>query len=162
MDSLTNIRHRLTAILTAAAFTATALTACHEAEPTVDELLAEATEAMADKDYGHMQTLCDHAITHMADTDTTAVDGAQAGRLAILYMILSDHRNEDENVAVAAQCLRYAYEHSADSLRTFSAGLPLDEQRHFELLRRIAVSIDNPIDLMGEEFTEEDTALIAE
>ena len=83
------------------------------------------------------------------------MDERQAGALALLFMELSDHRNEDENVAVAAQCLQYAYKVSADSLRGFSAALPLEEQQHFELLRRITVSIDNPVDLSEEDFFEE-------
>ncbi len=128
---------------------------CGVDKGTVDERLADASEAMALKDYGYAQTVCDNLAAYISAEDTVAMDERQAGALALLFMELSDHRNEDENVAVAAQCLQYAYKVSADSLRSFSAALPLEEQRHFELLRRITVSIDNPVDLSEEDFFEE-------
>ena len=42
------------------------------------------------------------------------MDERQAGTLAMLFMELSDHRNEDENVAVDSQFMQYAYRVSAD------------------------------------------------
>lgn len=145
----------------AATFCVVALTGCnHTSTPPADELLAEATEALRDNDYGHMQTICNHAADYVERNDTAAISESQAARLAILYMMLSDHRNEDENMAVATKCIQYAYSHSADSLRSFAATLPLDEQRHFELLKHLVVSIENPVDLMGEEFLTADTAMI--
>lgn len=129
--------------------------ACGTAEMTVDERLSDASDAIAAKDYGYAQSVCDNLAVYISAEDSVAMDERQAATLAMLFMELSDHRNEDENVAVAAQCLQYAYRVSADSLRNFSATLHLEEQRHFELLRRITVSIDNPVDLTGEDFYEE-------
>lgn len=128
---------------------------CEAAAPSVDERLAEASEAIADNDFEHAQIICDKLAQYVAASDTAAISDEQAGKLAMLYMILSDQNDEDENVAVAAKCMKYAYNLSADSLHAFSASLTLDEQRHFELLHRITVSIDNPVDLSDDEFYEE-------
>ena len=128
---------------------------CSGDDVTVDECLAVASDDIVGKDYGYAQRVCDNLAACISGEDSVAMDERQAGALAMLFMELSDHRNEDENVAVAAQCLQYAYKVSADSLRSFSAALPLEQQRHFELLRRITVSIDNPVDLTDGDFFEE-------
>ncbi len=129
---------------------------CDDSGLTVDERLAEASEAIADRDYTHAQMICDNLAQYVAASDTTAIDEEQAAQLAMLFMMLSDQSNEDDNVAVATQCMRFAYSLSPDSLITFSQSLPLDEQHHFELLHRLTVSIDNPVDLDDEDFYHEE------
>mgnify|MGYP000012376961 FL=1 len=152
---------RLTSYLIAAIATLTLLpaTSCRRSVPTVAERLSNAREAVAASDYSHAQGMCDDLAEYISETDSTAMTDMQAGELAMLFMTLSDHQNEDENVAVATRCLMYAYRVSPDSLRSFASSLSFDEQRHFELLRRISMSIDNPVDLMGEEFLEDETTL---
>ncbi|MDE6528475.1 MAG: hypothetical protein K2L78_05460 [Muribaculaceae bacterium] len=120
---------------------------------TVDECLDTASEAIADGDYGHAQQLCNGVIAMLDCADSTQVDETRAVALGILYMRLSEHCNEDENIADATQCIRYALRRSGDSLRIVSAELPLDDVRHFELLRRIGLSIDNPVDLSDRDMT---------
>lgn len=129
---------------------------CDDSGLTVDERLAEASEAIADRDFRHAQIICDNLAQYVAASDTAAIGEEQAAQLAVLYMILSDQSNEYENVTAATQCMRYAYSLSPDSLSNFSQSLSLDEQRHFELLHRLTVSIDNPIDLDDEDFYHEE------
>lgn len=148
-----------TLIYRLATVAAITLAACKGPAPTVAQKIDLVREAVAEADYNAAQHICDDLATHIAHNDTTAFTDIQAGELAMLFMALSEHQNEDENVAVATRCLQFAYDISPDSLRAFSATLPLDEQRHFELLRRISISIDNPVDLMGEEFLEDETII---
>lgn len=129
---------------------------CDDSGRTVDERLAEASDAIADRDFRHAQMICDNLAEYVVASDTAAIDEEQAAQLAVLYMMLSERSNEDENVTVATECMRYAYSLSSDSLSTFSQSLSLDEQRHFELLHRLTVSIDNPIDLDDEDFYHEE------
>lgn len=122
----------------------------------VDDCLAAASEAIADEDYVRAQQLCDDMLSMIGSADSIRFGEASAGRLGILYMRLSEHRNEDENIADATQCIRYAFRQSADSLTAFSVGLPLDDVRHFVLLRRIGLSIDCPVDLTDRDMTHPD------
>lgn len=112
-----------------------------------DETLENAAEALASGNYEYAQQLCDEVAAITLGPDSAQVGEIASARLGILYMKLSEHRDEDENVAEATQCLRRAFRLSADSLKTFSLGLPLEDERHFVLLRRLGTSIDNPVDL---------------
>lgn len=113
----------------------------------VDEALENASEALTMGSYDYAQQLCDEVAEIALGPDSAQVGEVPSARLGILYMKLSEHCNEDENVAEATQCLRRAFRLSADSLKTFSLGLPLEDERHFVLLRRLGTSIDNPVDL---------------
>ncbi len=72
----------------------------------------------------------------------------ELGRLAIVYMKLSESENYDENVAEATQCFRQAWKLSTDSMRGFTASLSPEDLPHFEMLRRLSASIDRRPDLM--------------
>lgn len=122
----------------------------------VDSSLEVASYAISDGDYGHAQELCNVVLAMMSEADSVNVDETQAGRLGILYMRLSEHQNEDENIADATQCIRYAFRQSDDSLKAFSTGLSLDDVRHFVLLRRIGLSIDYPVDLTNSDMSQPD------
>ena len=130
----------------------TVMAGCGTSAPDdVDSSLDEINSLMAFGDYDHAQKLCDNVLTLITDTDSSAVTETQGGTLGIMYMKLSEQRNEDENVGNATICIRYAYRISADSLKEFAASLPFEDERHFELLRRIGLMIDNPVDLSEEE-----------
>lgn len=122
----------------------------------VDERLEAASEAVADGDYGHAQNLCNGMLAMLSEADSVQIGETRAVMLGILFMRLSEHHNEEENIADATQCIRYAFRQSADSLQEVSAGLPLDDVRHFVLLRRIGLSIDNPVDLTDRDMTHAD------
>ena len=142
------------------AVAANLLTACSSGKVDVDSRLADASAAVADEDWASAQSLCDDVFRMLSTADSSAVGENQAAELAILYMKLSEHVEEEENVADAAQAFRYAFRQSADSMRAFSMSLPLEDQRHFVLLRRIGLSIDNPVDLMDADITHEDSSEI--
>lgn len=121
----------------------------------VDSRLADASAAMADENWHGAQRLCDDVYRLLSTADSVKVGENQAGELAILYMKLSEHINEEENMADATQAFRYAFRQSADSMASFLTALPLEDQRHFVLLRRIGLSMDNPVDLMDADLTHD-------
>ena len=126
----------------AALFTALiALSACGNNAATADECLNDAAVSINDRNWNSAQTSCDHILSMITGPDSVKITENQAARLGILFMKLS------ENVADAVTCLRYAFRISADSLNSFSAALQPEDERHFVLLRRLAISIDNPVDL---------------
>ena len=109
---------------------------CTSGSDAVAEQIESARDAVAAERYDEAQTIC--------------------GRLAIIYMQLSDHAHYDENAAVATECMREALKVSTDSLAAFSRSLTPAEQVPFALVRRIAGGIDNPIDLMSADIAGED------
>ncbi len=125
---------------------------------TFADRLSEANTALADGDYAIAQTLADDMLQTALGADSASIDEADAARLGILFMKLSERRNEDENVVYATQCIRRAFRLSNDSLKSFFATLPLEDTPQYVLLRRIGLSIDNPIELPVEadeaEFSE--------
>jgi len=108
-----------------------------------DEYMQDASLALADGDYEQAQILCDGLLAVTSGADSASVEAAQVARLGIMFMKLAERRGEEENVANATQCLRLAMHMSGDSLKAFSSSLQLDDQRHFVLLRRIGMSLDN-------------------
>lgn len=148
------IKHLTITSLCAAALLAAA-SSCGGGKPDVGGRLLDATNAVADEDWDSAQRLCNDIYRLLSTPDSLLVSETQAGELAILYMKVSEHLNEEENMADATQAFRYAFRRSDDSLRAFSMQLPLEEQRHFVLLRRIGLSIDNPVDLMDADLTHD-------
>lgn len=128
---------------------------CTSGKIDVEDRLANANSAIVDEDWDAAQRLCDDVYRLISTPDSVMVDENQAGELAILYMKLSEHVSEEENMADATQAFRYAFRQSEDSMKTFLTALPLEDQRHFVLLRRIGLSIDNPVDLMDADLTHD-------
>jgi hypothetical protein len=126
------------------------LGACSNSPVSVEECLDDANASIADANWSQAQASCDHLLTLVIGVDSGVVTDTQAARLSIMFMKLSEHQREDENVADAMQCLRYALRISPDSLTKFSTTLPLEDERHFELLRHIDLSLDNPVDISDE------------
>lgn len=128
------------------------ISGCASGSDAVAEQVEAARDAVAAERYDEAQTICDNLTRNGLGgmTETTL------GRLAIIYMQLSDHTRYDENAAVATECMREALNVSTDSLAAFSRGLTPAEQVPFALVRRIAGGIDNPIDLMSADIAGED------
>ena len=108
------------------------------------ERISAAETAVNEGDYSRAQSLCTPLVSEQGRKGLTET---QLGQLSILYMRLSEHGDEEENIAVATQCFRDAFKMSADSLNAFFSTLQLEDQRHFVLLKRIGSSLDNPMDL---------------
>lgn len=107
-----------------------------------DEKMSSAELAIGDGEYDKAQAICNSLFS-----DKEKLDETELGRLSILYMRLSEHCFEDENIAAATQCFRDASRLSDDSLNAFFSTLQLEDQRHFVLLKRIGSTLDNPIDM---------------
>lgn len=123
--------------------------------------MEEAVAALSDGDCRHAQSICNELYASMNGPDSMSVDAPAAASLGIMFMKLAEQcdGDENENIACATQCLRRAMRLSPDSLKAFSASLPLEDERHFVLLRRIGMSIDNPVDLTDRDIAgEEDPA----
>lgn len=133
-----------------------ALGACSGGHVNFDDTLTDATTAYADGDYRQAQHLAEMLLPVVMGPDSAAVTETQAGQLGILFMKLSEHGNEDENIADATVCLRRAFYASNDSLREFFVSLPVEDTPHFVLLRRLALSIDNPVDLTDEDIARDE------
>lgn len=139
----------------AVAIAMTTLSGCRNSDISVDECLDDAAASISDNSLHHAQATCNHLLEMVNGSDSVKVDDGQAARLAILFMKLSEHQNEYENVADAVECLRYAFRHSTDSLNTFSASLQPEDERHFVLLRSIGMTIDNPVDLSERDMPDD-------
>lgn len=160
MNRIHNLSRRLIPVL-AAVITAIAAVSCGSRAATQEQTatrLQDAAAAIADGDCVQAQSICDGLYGIMTGADSASVGETQAAMLGILYMKLAEQPQCDEtaDIACATQCLRRAMRLSPDSLKAFSASLPLDDQRHFVLLRRIGISIDNPVDLTSRDIAEED------
>lgn len=127
---------------------------CTSGSDAVGERIESARDAVTAERYDEAQTICDDITRNGLDGMTET----NLGRLAIIYMQLSEHDRYDENAAVATECIREALKVSSDSLAAFSRTLTPGEQVHFALVRRIAGGIDNPIDLMSDDIVGEDDA----
>ncbi len=103
------------------------LTACGSAADAASDQLQTADEAMAAGEYTQAQTIVDNLVAK----GYKGLSEDNLGRMAVLLMRLSEHSDNDENIAVATEC-------------------------YFFLVKRIATGIDNPVDLTAEEFTYED------
>lgn len=144
MRTLRNILLALVSIFT--------LAACSVGSDAVSDQIDTAREAIAADDFAGAQTIIDNLVKNGLDNMTEV----NLGRLAIIYMQLSDHDRYEENVAAATECMRQALKVSQDSLAGFSSTLTPDEEVHFTLVRRITGGIDNPIDLMKADIADED------
>ncbi len=143
----------------AAAFGVAAASCGGSHDVDIDACLEEASDAIGEDDYGRGQLICDDLFAMVSGADSVRFTEMQAGELGILYMRLSEHVREEENIADATQCVRYAFRLSNDSLKAFAVALPLDDVRHFVLLRRIGLSIDNPVDLADTDMTHTEDSI---
>lgn len=117
----------------------------------IDTSVKDAEDTYANGNISRSQQICNGL---MAD-DFDKLDENQLGRLAILFMKLSETENSDENVADATQCFRQAWKLSQDSLRGFIGSLPPEDLPHFVMLTRIGGSIDFPPDLSQDPYADD-------
>ncbi len=123
------------------------LTACGSAADAASDQLQTADEAMAAGEYTQAQTIVDNLVAK----GYKGLSEDNLGRMAVLLMRLSEHSDNDENIAVATECYREAAALSADSLHAFTSTLTPEELANFFLVKRIATGIDNPVDLTAED-----------
>ena len=116
--------------------------------PAFSDRLAEADAALADGNYERAQDMANEMLEIAMTADSDAVGETESAHLGLLFMKLSEKQHED--VADATQCIRRAFRLSGDSLKAFFASLPLEDTPRFVLLRRIGLSIDNPVEQISE------------
>lgn len=114
--------------------------------------LADAEQAFADSDWAEAQKICNSLTANGLDNLTEN----QLGRLAILYMKLSEVPGGSQHEGEATQCYIKAWEVSADSLTSFTNSLPPEDLQYIMVLNRLGGAIISPPDL-SHEFEPEDT-----
>lgn len=124
---------------------------CSDGQTDYDTALSDARAALEQGDSGKSAEIC----SSLLENDIDNLDEMQLGRLAILFMKLSEVDNSDEDVADAMLCFRKAWKLSADSLRGFSSQLSPEELPQYAILSRINGTLDTPPDLSGESFPED-------
>ena len=147
----------LTIILTFLAFGAL-LSGCGSSGADYDTALADAQLALDEGDAGRSSRIC----SELLDKDADALNERQLGRLAIIFVKLSEVTDSDENVADATECFRRAWKLSADSMRGFASQLPPEDLPQYVILSRIGGSIDSPPDLSEESYPEDSVHIYSE
>lgn len=134
---------------------AMAMSACSSAnsEREQDARIADAEIAFADSNWVEAQKICNSLTANGLDN----LSEEQLGRLAILYMKLSEAPNGGEHAAEATQCYLKAREVSADSLYSFTNALPPEDLQYIMVLSRLGGAIISPPDL-SREFEQEENA----
>lgn len=127
------------------------LQGCSGSKTDYDAVISDAQLALDEGDASRSGRIC----AELLNKDIDALDEQQLGRLAIIFMKLSEVENSDENVADATQCFRRAWKLSADSMRSFVSQLPPEDLPRYVILSRIGGSIDSPPDLSEETFPED-------
>jgi hypothetical protein len=148
----TFIRKRLLPVL--AGITCLLLGACSSGKADIDTSISNAEQALTDGDMRNSRDIC---IDLMAN-NFQQLDENQLGKLAILFMKLSESEYNDEiieeNVADATQCIRQAWKVSNDSLHSFINTLPQEDIPHFVMLSRISGYIDFPPEISDDAESE--------
>ena len=103
--------------------------------------LAAVEQSVEAKNYDLAQSICGAFVTD----STTSLNVGELCRLSVVYMRLSDVKDEDENTASALQCLRTALKLNADSVQSFYNNLPVDQARHIQMLMQLDSMIDGYI-----------------
>lgn len=122
--------------------------ACGGGESVVAGRLAEAEDAMAANDVDAAIHLC-RELNEFKSSSSFSV--AELGRLSILYMQLSDRTDDSDNVDIAVNCYREAYDLDPDSALAFYSSLPGEDDKYVMMLASISDSLENPPALDDEE-----------
>lgn len=122
-------------------------TSCTQSDPDINEVIADAETAAAAGDF----ITAGHLCSSLTNTRFDKLDDTQLGRLAVIYMKMSETENGDECIAEATICLRRAWKISNDSLRSFISTLSPEDLPHFVMLTRISGSIETPPDLTASD-----------
>lgn len=125
--------------------------ACSDSSKDIEAYVNDAQQAIAEGNDDQAAAICSDLMAN----DFDKLNESQLGRLAIIFMRLSESRDLDENMAEATQCVRQAWKLSSDSLRGFISSLPPEDVPHFVMLTRISGSIDFPPDLSEDHYADD-------
>ena len=122
------------------------LSACGESS--IDRSIDAAENSLTNHDYGEAMDICNR-IAERDSMNSLTVN--QLCRLSMVYMQLSENRDEDVNVAMATRCFHLAVEHDADSATLFYNNIPVDNQHWVHFLNALNKVLDAPRDFFPEE-----------
>lgn len=125
---------------------AISLTACDANAP---DLLTQASDAVADRDYATAQQLCD-SLSRGSSADTLSVAGMC--RVTMLYMQIAEHYDTESNVAASVQCIEKAMRTDSAAVIRYIATLPPEQQATVALPLTLANYSASTLDLS--EFAE--------
>lgn len=114
-------------------------TACGAGSSNDNVLAAE--NALANKDFPGAQKICTTIVEKDSLND---LDAGQLCRMSILFMELSEHADEELNVAMATRCFHKAMETDADSAVTFFSNLTNERQQWFHILSSLNRTLGVP------------------
>lgn len=117
----------------------------------VDGSLDAAENSLANNDYSEAVGICNRIARRDSLNDLTVT---QLCRLSMIYMQLSENRDEDVNVAMATRCFHLAMEHDADSVASFFNNIPVENQHWVHFLNSLNKVLAAPRDFFPEESTD--------
>lgn len=117
----------------------------------IDRSIDAAENSLANNDYAEAMGICNRIAERDSMNDLTI---NQLCRLSMIYMQLSENRDEDVNVAMATRCFHLAMEHDADSAASFYNNIPVDNQHWVHFLNALNKVLDAPRDFFPEESTD--------
>lgn len=117
----------------------------------IDGSIEAAENSLANNDYSEATSICNRIAERDSMNDLTV---NQLCRLSMIYMQLSENRDEDVNVAMATRCFHLAMEHDADSASSFYNNIPVDNQHWVHFLNALNKVLDAPRDFFPEESTD--------
>lgn len=117
------------------------------AQMSVEETICEIEQMVTAESYVSTKDVADGLLRETA----TQLTAAEYCRISIVYMKLAEIADEDENIALATQCYRNAFDSDPDSAKLFYDALPLEETAYAEMLNALVGSIDNPQDIPSDE-----------
>ncbi len=101
---------------------------------TTAEKITAAEVAIQSADYESAQEI----VTEITSADSISKLGCEnLCRLSIIYMRLSEHQDEEENVASATNCYHHAVELNPDSASVYFSNLPLEDERYVSVLSEL-------------------------
>lgn len=136
MPRYTSAISRLTVMLALAIFTA-----CSGSDASrFDDQLREAEMAVAEGD----MTAATSIASRLSDRHMESLTTRQLCRLSLIYMQMADSANQSDNIGVATECYRKAFETSPDSARLYYSQLGPEHTARVHMLATIVGSMDTP------------------
>lgn len=125
---------------------------CSSQSVDASDAIADAEQALADGDSQKALEICNSIY----DDDLSKLSEEQLGRLAIIYVKLSDPINGTDHMGEATKCYLQAWEVSTDSMTAFTNSLPPEDLQYIVVLNQVGGSVVSPPDL-SHEFEPEDS-----
>ena len=130
-------------------FFALTLTSC--SFDNVDQNIEAAEFSLSNNDFKDAAEICHKIASRDSLNDLTT---SQLCRLSIIYMRLSENRDEDVNVAMATRCFHMAMEQDSVEASGLYNDMPVDDQHWIHFLTEMNKILDSPRDFFSDESTD--------